>query len=486
MAHNGEQITTFQNSKITMTKDDLVWAKGDQILSVAGAIGEKFHSISDSTKNILLEAACYDRANIRRSVYRHNLLTEAGIRHEKELDPNMVETAIGRFLYFIKKYGWGEPDSKAYDYYPKKVARWKIKLNYTYLASLGGIEINKNIVKKILKNLNFEIASEKKSSLEVLVPTYRTDVLLPEDIIEEVLRVYGYDKIPVHVLSLEIPKNITPPYIKQEDLLRSNASALGFNEAITSSFVKEDSLKLNVHPTKADTKIVSLVNPPSPDNEYLRISLLPNLNDLAKKGIFERADEVALFEIGKIYYKAKGKYHEERKIGFAFCQNSEDAFLNFKAQLAGFFEKANIMVPNFAGDALLLPLINSYGLSVKNKAIGWGGKLKEVYFAEVDLDSILGEEELYKVSLWPKYPPQIEDITLTFPERTKIGDVVSLIKSVNQLISQIELKDTFKNYYTFRIWYLNPKKTLTDTEVEKIRKEILEKVKEKFGGQIKD
>ena len=97
-----EKITTFQGSTLTLTKEDLVWAKDNYVLSVAGAIGEKHNSISNSTKNILLEAANYDRANIRKSVYKHNLLTEAGIRHEKDLDPNMVEGAIARFIYFIK------------------------------------------------------------------------------------------------------------------------------------------------------------------------------------------------------------------------------------------------------------------------------------------------------------------------------------------------------------------------------------------------
>lgn len=485
LAHDEEQITTFQNSKITLTKDDLVWAKEAEVLSVAGAIGEKFHSISDSTQNILLEAACYDRANIRRSVYQHNLLTEAGIRHEKDLDPNMVEGAIGRFLYFIKKYNWGKFDAKAYDYYPRKVAPWKIKMSFDQLALLGGVPIEQNEIKEILKNLNFEITNENEEGLEVFVPTYRTDVTLPEDIIEEVLRIYGYDKIPTPVLSLEIPKNITPKFISQEENFRSSAVSVGFNEAITLSFVSEELLNYNIHPVKASAKIIGLINPPSPDTEYLRISLLPNLYEQVQKAVYERAEEVRLFEIGKIYYKESGKYREERKISFAFYANSVDPFQNFKSYLLGFFEKSGIKIPDFVSEALLLPLPNSYNLIQGNKVIGFGAKIRDVYFAEIDLDSILEEEKKYKVSLWPKYPPQIEDITLTFPEKTRIGEVVDLIKSVNKLISKVGLKDTFKGAYTFRIEYQNPAKTLNDREVEKIREEILLLIKNKFGGHLK-
>jgi len=133
LAKEGEKMITFQGATLTLTKNDLVWSRGTEVLSVAGAIGEKYHSISETTKNILVEAANYDRANIRRSVYRHNLLTEAGIRHEKELDPNMVDNALGRFLFLLKKHGWGTPNCKIYDYYPKKLNPWKLKLNFDYL-----------------------------------------------------------------------------------------------------------------------------------------------------------------------------------------------------------------------------------------------------------------------------------------------------------------------------------------------------------------
>ncbi|HET7098773.1 MAG TPA: phenylalanine--tRNA ligase subunit beta [Patescibacteria group bacterium] len=486
LAKKGEKITTFKNDVLALTKDDLVWTKGDYVLSVAGAIGEKHNSISDSTKNILLEAATYDRANIRKSVYRHNLLTEAGLRHEKDLDPNMVSGAIERFLYLVQKYGWGDCDGLVYDYYPTKITTWKLTFNLMQLAEVGGVEIPKARVLKILKDLSFKIISHTKDSISVEVPTYRTDVRIDEDLIEEVLRIYGYENIPAHVLSLEIPNQITPLYIMQEFNLKSSATAVGFNEAITLSFVKENSSECNVHPQKGDAEVVSLINPPSPDNKNLRTTLLPNLYELSQKAIYERETDIRLFEVGKIYCKYKGKYVEERKIGFTFFHYEQNSFADFKSLIDSFFVKLGIPKPEFKPDALLLPISDSFEILLDKVTIGFGGKIKNIYFIEIDLDNILGKEEKYQVKLWPKYPPQIEDITLAFPEKTKIGEVVAFIISIDANISEVEYVGEFKGNYTFHIKYQNPEKTLTDSEVEKIRNKILKEIGEKFGGNLKN
>lgn len=486
LAKEKEKITTFTGNSLTLTKDDLVWAKDNYVLSVAGAIGEKHNSVLDSTKSILLEAANYDRANIRKSVYRHNLLTEAGIRHEKELDPNMVEGGIARFIFLLEKFGWGESDHLIFDYYPKAIKQWKLTLSLKQLTGLGGIEIPKSEVVKILKNLNFKVLYQSRDLITVEVPTYRTDVTIDEDLIEEVLRIYGYDKIPTHVLSLEIPKQITPKFILQENELKSNAVAVGFNEAITSSFVEEKLSQVNVHALIAESTSVSLLNPPSPDIKNMRVTLFPNLYQLTKKSIHERADEVRLFEIGKIYFKENGKYLEQRRIGFSFFDKSDDSFVVFKSLLKSFFVKSGINVPSFKPEAVLGTLTNSYELIIDNKIVGHGGEAMGIHFAEIDLEQILNMSQKYQVKLWPKYPPQIEDITIDLPEKTKIGFVAETIASASNIVENVELKDIYNNAFTFRIWYQDPEKTLTDSEVEKIRNKIIEGVKTKFGGIIKD
>ena len=478
LAKKGEKIDTFQGSTLTLSNEDLVWAKGDTILSVAGAIGEAYHSISETTKNILLEAANYERSNIRRTVYRHKLFTQAGIRHEKDLDPNMVTPAIERFLYLVKKYNWGDFESKVFDYYPKKVKPWKIQLDRAQLDNLTGTHIDKKEINQILKKLNFGNLDN------IIIPTYRTDVTLPEDVIEEIIRIYGYDKIPINTLSLPIPKNITPNYIKQEERLRMAATALGFDEIISLSFI----------PEKYVTTNIALENPPSPENKYLRVSLLPNLYESAKKIMDERGEVAQLFELGKVYLPAarlpagQGRQAglEKRKLGFLYWKKDKMSFSNFKSLILAFFEKINLDGLDFKAEIFDEKLTNSYYLLNKNINIGFGGEYKNVYYLEIDLDSILDKETKYNIKLWPKYPPQIEDITLVIPDKTYIGEVVKTVKSLSQLINKFELTDIFEGAYTFRIEYENPNKTLTDKEVENLRNQILTKIKSKFGVIMKN
>ena len=476
LAKDGEKIITFMDANITLTKDDLVWTKGNEILSVAGSIGEKYHSIVSDTKNILLEAANYDRANIRKTVYRHNLLTDAGIRHEKELDPNMVDFAISRFLYFVKKYNWGEFTPEMYDYYPKEIKPWKVHLDFAYLNNFSGLTLNFNEIKNILLNLQFEIIKKDKLGIDVLVPTHRTDVTLEEDLIEEIVRIYGYDKIPTKTLSLEIPKNITPNYIIQEDKLRQSAISVGFDENISLSFVREKYKDTNV----------TIINPPSPDTKYLRNSLFPNLLDSAKKIVNERGEFVQLFEIGKIYFKEKNNYIEKRKIGFIYWSKEKNSFSDFKSLILTFFNKIDIKNPDYVSEILNFNFTNSYILKLNNNQVGFGGMHDFLYYVEIDLDSILGKENKYKINLWVKFPPQIEDLTLIIPEKTYIGEIIHSIKQTNKYINDVELGDIFENSYTFRIWYQHPDKTLVDKEVEKIRNEIIMTLKQKFGITIKN
>ncbi|MFA6074162.1 MAG: phenylalanine--tRNA ligase subunit beta [Candidatus Woesearchaeota archaeon] len=481
LAKTGEKIITFMDSALSLNDDDLVWATNDTILSVAGAIGEKHHSISNSTKNILLEAANYDQANIRRTVYRHKLLTDAGIRHEKELDPNMVGFAVSRFLYFIKKYNWGEFKTEVYSYYPKKINPWKINLNFNYLNKLSSLNLKTNEIKKVLDKLQFKIVEKNKENLTVLIPTYRTDVKLEEDLIEEIIRIYGYDNIPANTLSLEIPKNITPDYILQEERLRNSAVSIGFDENISLSFIREKYLSLQTNKNNN----VTLINPPSPEIKYLRSSLFPNLLESAKKIMNERGKLVQLFEIGKIYTKSNNKYEEKRKIGFIYTKY-HNSFTEFKSLISSFFDKADINNPLYISDILDLNFINSYKLKLDKQEIGWGGKFGEFYYTEIDLDSILNKEQKYKVSLWPKYPPQIEDLTLVVPKKTYIGEVIKTIKSINQLVNKVVLTDIYENSYTFNIEYQSKNHTLNDREVKDLRTKILSSLKLKFGIVTKE
>lgn len=476
LAQKGEKMTTFQDKTLTLASEDLVWANDNSVLSVAGAIGGKYHSITDSTKNVLLEAASYDRANIRRSIHRHNLLTDAGIRHEKDLDPNIVEGAMLRFLSIVEKNKWGRVTPQISDYYPNPATPWKIATTYEYIDSLAGFVIAPVKIKQILKGLNFIITKSSPKTLEVQIPTYRTDVRLEEDLIEEILRVHGYEKVPTRILSLEIPDTITPSFITQEEKIKNVLVGIGFDEVISSSFVRESYLKYN----QGTYEPVRVSNKPSSDIEELRTTLFPNLLEFTQKILNERGTEAYLFEAGKIYFKEKGNYVEKRKLGIVYCQKKDAEFVYFKGFLEAFFAKLNLPEIAFTQTGT-----DKYDMSLNKTIVGYGHRLENVFYAEIDLDAILDKETGTKAALWPKYPPQIEDITLAIPPKTKIGEVINTILQAHKLIADVELKDTYKDSYTFRVWYQDKNKTLNNQEVEKIRNKLLNEIKVKFGAILK-
>jgi phenylalanyl-tRNA synthetase beta chain len=479
LAKKGEKVTTFLGSTLTLTADDLVWSKKGTVLSVAGAIGEKFNSISPTTKNVLLEAANYDQANIRRTIHRHNLLTDAGIRHEKELDPNLVEIGIYRFLKLLQQNNWGKINHQIYDYYPLPVKPWQVSLNLQNLQSLAGMKIAPQKIKEVLEGLNLKVVEADKSSLTVLVPTFRTDVRLEEDLVEEVLRIIGYDQIPQNTLALEIPETITPKYISQELELKNSLVSLGFDEIISLPFVKEHSQKYN-----NSAEPVKIINQPSPDVEVLRTTLFPNLLEITQKKMNERGTEAYFFEIGKAYFKKGKTYEEKRALGLIYWSQLEGGFRKIKGILEALFNKLNLDYVKLQESALP-NFVHAFSLILGKELIGFGGQFGGIYYAEVDLDAILDKSKTPKAKLRPKYPPQIEDLTLQLPKKTRVGDLLDEIKKIDN-VEDAQLTTVFENAYTFRIWYQALQKTLTNKEVEKIRKAILNKLQTKFGALIKD
>lgn len=487
LAKKGEALITFERTSLQLTDDDLIFAKGKEPLSVAGAIGGKNYSILGSTQNILLEAASYERTNIRRTCRRHNLMTEAGIRHEKELDPNLVSDGIYRFLEIIKENNWGEIETKVFDYYPKPPTEKSLSLSYDHLYELSGITIDKETVKEILQSLNFKIKKSTEKSLTVLVPTYRTDVNEEADLIEEVLRIYSYEKIVPKTLSLEIPPTITPPYLKQEEKLKQIALTLGLDEVISFAFVKEKYQKLNVALIeKTQAKPVEISNPPSPEIHQMRMTLLPNLLEFTQKRIYERADRSTLFEIGKVYHQIKKQYFEERKIGIIAWQKAGLDFVDFKGILEGLFESLNLGKLSFQSTEINILKSPQFKVLLSKITIGYGGSVSDdLYYFELDLKSLLGRGRPQQVYLWPSFPPIIEDLSLEVKEQTPLGDLLEEIKKVSELVSSVTPIDSYKNIRTFRIYYRGSQRTLTDPEIKEIREEIIRRLKNTFGASLK-
>jgi phenylalanyl-tRNA synthetase beta chain len=274
-------------------------------------------------------------------------------------------------------------------------------------------------------------------------------------------------------LSHEIPKDVTPDYIKQELKIKNMMISLGFNEVISQSFVKEDYLNLNESLDDPQARPIKVINRPSPDTEYLRISHLPNLLEIARKIINERGEKAMLFEIGKVYFK-KDTYRERRKLGIMYYENKDQKFPYFKGFIETIFSHLGTNSTKWTGST------SEFKITRDKEVIATGKIIEKIFYVEIDLDKLPHKNDTYQVKLWPKFPPQIEDITFNLLPNTNVDDLINLIKSEDK-VEEVDLVDTYKENYTFRVRYQDPDKTLTDDEVRKIRESYLRKIKQKLG-----
>ena len=384
----------------------------------------------------------------------------------------------------------GEIASKIIDIKEKKYEPEKLFLSFEKLEKILGIKIPDTDVVQILAKLNL---SPKKNKLGVncLIPTYRGDIKIEEDLVEEVARLYGYNKFPTTIPTGKVSSQKIPYYFDDTFILNMKCllTSCGYSEAKNLSLIS----KYLIGKFWMDTaKHFRITNPISLEYEYMRTSLIPSLVSGVKINLGEN---LKLFEIDKVYLKQNNKAVEKYKVAGIYLGEN---FRDFKSALELILSRLNIdeYSIEFETNKPYLHASNAGTIKVDSVPLGEFGEVNpvvlgameiagKVYCFEMDIETL---QKLSKIKMFtpvPVNPAQIEDITLSLPPKTRIGEVLKLIINNSKLIINAELKDTYKDSYTFRIWYQDPEKTLTNREVEKIRNSILEKIKQKFGGTLK-
>ncbi|MDO8601309.1 MAG: phenylalanine--tRNA ligase subunit beta, partial [bacterium] len=286
-AKEEEKITTLDGQKFDLNPKILVIADGQKPVAIAGIKGGKEPEIDEKTKTIVLESANFNSTIVRRGSRELNLRTDASLRFEHGVDPNLTESAINRAAYLIQKIALGKVFQGLVDFYPQKVYPKIIKLDLNYAESLLGVKILVAEIKDILRRLGFKIKDLSSKILMVEIPTFRLDIAIPEDLIEEIGRIYGYDKIS----SVFPTASLIPPKRNDdmvwENQLKDILKEAGFTETYNYSFQKE-------------IGSVEVENPTSQEFKYLRPSLMPNLLKNIEKNI-KFFDQIKIFEVGKIF-----------------------------------------------------------------------------------------------------------------------------------------------------------------------------------------
>jgi phenylalanyl-tRNA synthetase beta chain len=338
---------------------------------------------------------------------------------------------------------------------------WKLSLRLDRLAYILGIHIPKKDVFTILKKLNLLPRSVKKNIIETSIPTYRNDLQIEEDLIEEVARLYGYNNFPKTMIEGEIAKTQIPFYknYKKEEEIKHIIQSVGFNEVYTYSLVsKTDLVQFDISPKKT----LKVANPVSQDFEYLRPTLRINLFKALRENK-ANFSEISIFELGKVY------------LGEKITQAKETYFLSGISNTKNYFEIKGMLEAIFSS------------FSISEDPSPYITIFDEGIFFELDFSLLLLKKAKQKVfQPIPKYPSITEDLACIVPSHIKIGDIITLIRKQSILVVEVSLLDTFKDTRTFHIVYQNKQKNLTNEDVGKIRKKIISALLSNLQVKLKE
>jgi len=483
LSKGGEKFTSVDGDSYTLPKDAIIINDSERLIDLAGIKGGLNSGIKDSTKNILLHVTIDNPVLVRRASIALGLRSDASAIYERGPDKGGVVNALKRAVNLILDIAGGVIASEMIDIKKEKFEPWELALSFKKLDDVLGIRIDPSEVIKILSKLNLS-PKKSKDGVTCLIPTYRGDIKIEEDLVEEVARIYGYNKFPKtlpkgQVTSIKIPYYFDDSFHKK---IKQIMTASGYSEAIPLSLLSKASLeKFGINSKNA----VKITNPVSLEYEYMRPSLLPGLLEGIK---INNEGLVQLFEIDKTYPEENYKLAAVAK-GLTFRQLKGTVDLIFGRLGSEDFEI------EFETDKDYFHPSKSGTIKIGREKVGEFGELTPILLSKLEIkDTVLCFE--FDVAALQKHakikdykdlaanPSQVEDLTLIFPPKTRIGEVAKVIEET-PLVQDCDLTGTYKGSYTFRIWYQDSKKNLTDKEVEESRNKILKEIKNKFGGKLK-
>ena len=502
-ANDKETLTTLDGVDRILSSDDIVIADDKTAIGLAGVMGGLSTEVDENTKNIIIEAAIFDGTKVRKTA-KNILRSEASNRFEKGLDPKRTEMAVKRSASLLQKYADATILSDEVIHNKINMDDKKIDITVDKINKVLGTNIEASEVVDIFKSLGFGV--ENNNKLTVTVPTRRKDISIAEDLVEEVGRIYGMDKILSHIPKLDvIPGKYN--YIKRE--IRHKMASLGLNETLSYSLISKD----DVHTFTNDKfEEVELNDPMSSDRNTLRYSILSSLKDIYLYNKTHGNNNVSIFEISKGFYK-EYTYKEDEKLA---CLVSGDYYLDIPNKKVDFYIIKGIVEELFdylgyksrysfvVDDNIpkeLHPAISA-SINLQGKNVGVIGKVHpsvlkdDVYVFEINLSKVL-ENKVSKMSYKeiPKYPKVEKDVAFIVDKNVKAEDIVNIIrKGSSKILNEVSIFDIYegekidsnKKSIAFKLIFLDINKTLTDDEVMKEFNNIIDKVKKGVNATLRD
>ncbi|HAN17237.1 MAG: phenylalanine--tRNA ligase subunit beta [Bacteroidetes bacterium GWC2_33_15] len=520
----GTSFQTLDEQERKLSPDDLMICNENGGMCIAGVFGGLKSGVTENTKNVFIESAHFNPVYIRKTAKRHGLHTDASFRFERGTDPNATVYVLKRAALLIKEIAGGEISSEIIDVYPKPVTNQIVDLTFKNLKRLIGKEIEKEKVKKILNSLDIKIISEDSEKLNLEIPTYRVDVTREADVIEEILRIYGYNNVEIseHVNS-SLSYSNHPDKEKIQNSISDFLSFNGFNEIMCNSLTKADYYSdLNTMP---ESKLVKIVNPLSSDLGVMRQSLLFGGLESIEHNRNRKNKDLKLYEFGKSYYLKESKsenplkkYAEDFQLALLITGNKTGESWIAKEEPASFYQLKsyveNILEKlGFDLDAIELSEIENdifieglkYELN-KNQIVEFGILSKKilkrfdidssVYFACFNWDNVLKVVAKHTVRYKeiPKYPEVRRDLALLLDKDVRFEKIKALAyKTEKSLLKKVSLFDVFegeklgkdKKSYAVSFILQDETKTLTDKQIDKIMNNFIRVFEQELSAKIR-
>ncbi len=523
-AEEGQLFVTLDDVERKLTAKDLMIYNAKEPMCFAGVFGGKGFGVEPETKNIFLESAYFDSVYVRKTSKYHNLKTDASFRFERGADPNITIYALKRAALLIKELANGEISSDIIDIYPKPIEKWTINLRYSQLDRLIGQKIPRDLVKSILTDLAIEIVNEFESGLVLLIPTYKVDVTREADVIEEVLRIFGYNQIE---LDNQIHSSISYSDKPDKDVLTNLVSeflvAKSYTETMNNSLTKHSYyVDNNVFD---ENKSVKILNPLSSELNVLRQNLLFGGLETISRNIKHKRRDIKTFEFGNQYLfnnpeaeSVDKRYTQETHLAIFLSGNkyqeswsqktTESNFYDLKSILFQLLQKLGIhqkdlRFTEFNNDVYAYAL----SISIKKNEFAQIGKLnnqlcekndidQDVYYADINWSKLFDLVKRYKVNYQEitKYPEVRRDLALLIDRDISFAMLETTIKNTEKgILKGVNLFDVYegkgipngKKSYAISIYLQDANKTLTDKIIEKTMAKILKSLEREYNVELR-
>jgi phenylalanyl-tRNA synthetase beta chain len=522
----GTPFTTLDEEERKLSAEDLMICDTEGGMCIAGVFGGINSGVTESTKNLFIESAYFHPVSIRKTAKRHGLHTDASFRFERGADPNNTPFALKRAAMLVKELAGGVISSDIVDVYPNTIENFKVRLTFKNLERLSGIKMELPRLKNILKQLDIQVADENNEGLDLIVPTYRADVQREADVIEEILRIYGFNNIPTpRRMEASVNPRLKPDKDQLFNLLADQLAGSGFNEIMCNSLTKDGYYaELKTYPS---SRLVNILNPLSSDLNVMRQTLLFGGLESVQYNTNRRNPNLRLFELGNCYFHDADKrkednphkaYSESTHLALFLTGEREEenwhttqaqtSFFQLKTYVINLLERIGVKPDTLIEEETNNDIfIEGLSLLHNDKTIAELGIVSkkitqkfdiesEVYYGDINWDILMKVAAKNQVVYQPiaKYPEVRRDLALLLDKSVRFKDIKALAtKTERKLLKRIALFDVYegeklgnnKKSYAISFILQDENKTLKDKQIDKIMQRLTQAFEKELGAQLR-